>query len=157
MSLSLLNPLPDPMHKVRELQREIDALRERLRQVEESAHSERAKTAVVERGVSELRNVLNPLYTALRHIYGEIDAMEIEEQTTHVSPKKSAVWENWKSKLGGLPAKAIDALLLNGPMNRTQLRIQLGCATGSVTNVIVALNKAGLIDKDGTKVKLKEL
>ena len=47
--------------------------------------------------------------------------------------------------------------MVHGEMNQTQLRIILGCATRTVTNVVAALNQAKLIDKRDGKIRLKEL
>ena len=87
---------------------------------------------------------------------GEIDGMGLSEVAAD-APRSSVAWEQWKAKLPGLPSKAIDILLLNGELNRTQLRIQLGCATRSVTDVIYKLNQAGLINKNGGNISLKEI
>jgi DNA-binding MarR family transcriptional regulator len=73
------------------------------------------------------------------------------------SPQKSAVWESWKQKLGPMPAKAIDALLMHGALTQTQLRIHVGCAAGSISDLVYRLNKAGIINKNGGKISLKEL
>ena len=48
-------------------------------------------------------------------------------------------------------------LLLHGELNRTQLRLHLSCATRSITDVVYKLNQAGLINKNGGKISLKEL
>lgn len=100
-----------------------------------------------------------PLYRGLQEVFGELDVSGITDTEPGHSSANHAVWDQWKVKLGAnsLLAKAIDSLLLHKELNRTQLRIQLGCATGSVTNVIVALNKAGLINKNGGKISLKQL
>jgi hypothetical protein len=149
--------LPPPRDRVTELQRENDSLKTQIRELNIALTREQEQRMTIESGALSLRSALSPLYRALQHVFGDLDAMGIQGTQAAAAPQHKAVWENWKQKLGGLPARAIDALLLHGAMNRTQLRIQLGCANGSVTNVIVALNKAGLIDKNGSKVSLKEL
>jgi DNA-binding MarR family transcriptional regulator len=91
-------------------------------------------------------------------VFGHLDDMlPSSTSAPTVSDNKREVWESWKQKLGGLTAKAIDVLMLHGPMNQAQLRIQLACAQRSVTNVIAALNKAALINKVDGKISLKEL
>jgi DNA-binding Lrp family transcriptional regulator len=56
-----------------------------------------------------------------------------------------------------MPAKAIDALLMHGALTQTQLRIHVGCAAGSISDLVYRLNKAGIINKNGGKISLKEL
>ena len=155
MSLSLA-ALPNPMDEVRRLRQENDTLREELREAREEASSCRREAATAARGAQELRTVLTPLYQGLQHIFGEIDAMGVGESPAS-SPQKSAVWESWKQKLGPMPAKAIDALLMHGALTQTQLRIHVGCAAGSISDLVYRLNKAGIINKNGGKISLKEL
>jgi hypothetical protein len=107
-----------------------------------------------ERVLHDLRRHLAPFYDRLRAVFGELDtAVAASPQTVPTNP----IWEAWKKRLGGLPAKAIDVLLLHGELSRTQLRIHLQCATGSVPDIVYKLNQAGLINKNGSKISLKEL
>jgi hypothetical protein len=46
---------------------------------------------------------------------------------------------------------------MHGQLTQTQLRIHVGCATGSVTSIVFQLNKVGLINKNGGRISLKEL
>jgi hypothetical protein len=158
MNSLVLNPLPEPL--------ELDALRVALRdkklriaELEEQLAAERAKRMSTERSVEELRGVLLPLYSGLQVVFGHFEEIGVSGNgsAAPAASAQDAVWESWKQKLGGLTAKAIDALRLHGPMNKGQLRIQLRCATGSVTNIVTALNKAGLINKNGNMIALKEL
>jgi len=134
-----------------------EGLRARVRSLEEELRVERAKNTSAYKGLQQLQAILSPLYVALQRIFGEIETIGISENVVAHGLQKSAAWEAWKQKLGGLPAKAIDVLLLHGEMNRTQLRIQVGCATRSVTDIVYKLNQAGLINKNGGKISLKEL
>ena len=150
----MLSALPDPQTQINSLQRALAEKTKRVEQLEEALRQERNKNAGTEAGVSQLRATLTPLFQALQLVFGHIDAME----PGPVSHAKAAVWESWKQKLGGgLTGRAIDALMLHGPMNQTQLRIQLSCATRTVTNIVGALNKAGLINKVDGKIALKEI
>jgi len=158
MSLSLAK-LPDPFETIEQLRQENAELQRQLAESENALQAERRQRLGLEKGAVELRSVLAPLYRALRHIHGELDAMGVGEEagTGAASGAKSPVWEQWKQKLGrdGMAAKAIDILLLHGELNRTQLRIQLACATRTVADVVYKLNQAGLIDKNGNKIALK--
>lgn len=112
--------------------------------------------------LSNLRRQLSPLYRALQMVFGELDAAGIGEASpsstgTPNSDRTTAVWTSWKSKLGVGPAKLIDALLLHGEMNTQQLAIACGMNRNTVPNYIHALNKAGLISKNGGRFSLKSL
>lgn len=161
MGLSLLSPLPDQNEIVRQLRRENEQLRSQLSEAQEDARQMRQKLTIVEGGASMLRTVLNPLYSALAHIYGELDAMGVNGGTppspTGMDPRKAAVWEDWKRKMPGIPARFIDALMLHGELTQTQLRLHAKCAQGSVAGVVSQLWKAGLINKNGGRISLKEL
>lgn len=146
--------VPNQQQQIESLERELYQHRCHLAEAEEALRQERQKNAGVERGVSELRTALTPLYQALQRIFGETDGIGAAESAP---AKSSPVWESWKAKLSGSAAKAIDALLLHGTMTAEQLRIHLGCATRTCYNIIGELNKAGLIDKHGGKISLKEL
>ena len=166
-NLSILGPLrpqsPDPERRRRELEAEVDDLHNQLDDKDAELRRERQKMAAVERGVAELRTVLNPLYQALQHIYGEIDAMGVGESvSTAAAPtvRASAAWESWKQKLGpnSAAAKIIDILMLHGELTHTQLRIHIGTSRmQTVYDAVSKLNKAALLNKNGDKFSLKEL
>jgi hypothetical protein len=112
------------------------------------------------RAIAALRQQLNPLYRALQAVFGEMDALGGSEapESSSVAPQKKAVWEAWKQKLPGYPAKFIDALLLHGEMSGPQLRVVMQCATNTVYNVASQLNKLGLLgNAPKGRYKLKEL
>jgi chromosome segregation ATPase len=154
----VLNALPDFSSQLRSLQTELQQRSERIAELEEELRREKLKRSAIENGAASLRMTLAPLYNALQMVFGHIDTINPNGvQNNPVSDSKRAVWDSWKQKLGGLTAKAIDVLMLHGPMNSTQLRIQLHCANGSVTNIVTALNKAGLINRVDGKIALKEI
>jgi hypothetical protein len=151
--MSTLAVLPDRQ------QQQIESLRQALAAAEEELRQERAKNAAGFEGIRDLRRALQPLFSALQKIYGEIEAVGgSSEPSTGADPRKRAVWEAWKTKMPGIPTKIIDALLLHGALTQTQLRIHAQCARSSVPNAVMQLNRAGLINKsaDG-KISLKEL
>ena len=139
--------------EVRRLSREVTEARADA----ESAHRETA------RALTELRRQLSPLYRALQMVFGELDAVGVDDvhhaaaPPSAGNPRTSAVWESWKSRMQGAPAKVIDALLLHQDMNQQQLCIATGIPRGSMTNVISRLNKAGLLNKNGGRISLKQL
>lgn len=154
--LSLLNSPPDPQAVVRSLQEELSNRTQQLRNAEKELLMERQKNHALEMGVAQLRQVLEPLFRGLQMVFGEIDGMAIGSDAP-AARKAGPAWDSWKQKMGGLTAKAIDVLLLHGALNQTQLRIHLGCARGSVPGIVSQLNKAGLINKNGGQISLKEL
>lgn len=161
MTISAVPDLRD--RQLESLKEQLREAREQLEQVEQELAAERSKRKGVERGVQEMRRVLAPLYGALQLLHGEMDAMGIgvspqaETGNGSYDQKKAAVWESWKKKLGGKAADAIDVLALHGELNADQLRLHLHCATNYVYNVISQLNKAGIINKNGGRISLKEL
>lgn len=139
-----------------------DAQRDEIRELRAELSRARADAAKSKHeathALSALRKQLNPLYRALQAVYGEMDAIGVEEgAATAPTSRMSAVWENWKSKMPGRPAQIIDALMLHGAMNSTQIAIAIGIHRNNVPQLIFRLNKAGLIDKNGTKYSLKQL
>lgn len=160
MSMVPFTPGPDLGKRINELTADLEAAETRADRLEVELKAERRKNATTEKGVAQLRTILSPLHQALGMVFGQIDAMGVSESNGTVpasAPKMSAAWEQWKERLGGATARAIDALMVHGEMNQTQLRIILGCATRTVTNVVAALNQAKLIDKRDGKIRLKEL
>lgn len=154
----MLNALPDRDAQFRSLQQELFARNRQLEDSERALREERQKNAALESGLANLRQVLGPLYGGLRLIFGEMDAMGVgSSSASSVDPRVQAAWDNWKQKLGGTAARFIDALLLHGEMTQTQLRIAVGCAKGTVPGVVCNLNKAGLLNKNGGKISLKQL
>lgn len=150
--MSSLAVLPNPHEQIADLRRQLADVQEDLRQ-------ERSKNAQGAAAVAELRRVLTPLYGGLRAVFGEMEALGVAEVAAPGGdPRKRVVWEAWKQRLPGIPSKMIDALLVHGALNRTQLRIHAGCARSSIPNAIGTLYRAGVIDKRGDgKISLKEL
>ena len=138
-----------------------DALHDEIRQLRRELSEARREVARARdesnRAMSALRKQLNPLYRALQAVFGELDAAHVDDAAPATNARTSAVWESWKARLPGRPAQAIDALLLHGPMNSTQIGIAIGMHRNNVPVVMHKLNKAGLIDKQGNKYALKTL
>lgn len=144
-----------PANNHAELVEENRRLRIQVRQLDEALRLERLKEEAAQAGVKELRKILNPLHKALGAVFGEMDAMQLGDEVS--SPKSSAVWDSWKSRLGGTSAKIIDALMLHGSMNQTQIAIATGLSRTNMPTYIHKINKAGLIDKNGNEYSLKKL
>lgn len=152
--------LPPPRDRVAELTRENESLKAEIRELRNQLAREQERSGAVEEGAFRLRGALSPLYIALQQVFGDLDAMGIEEgagKQSAPATAKSAVWESWKQKLGGKVAQAIDVLALHGEMNAKQLRLHLQCGNDYIYNVISKLHTNGLINKNGGKISLKQL
>src|SRR6185437_5134245 len=138
---------------IESLRGEISGLQQQLQ--EQRADARRAAVAAA-RGSQELRRVLTPLYQALRMIFGELDAMGVNEGSgeSAMPSKTTKVWQAWKDRLGGSPAKFIDALLTHEEMNAAQLRVAMQCRLQTVYDAASKLNKLGLITKNNGKYSL---
>jgi len=113
-----------------------------------------------EAGVKNLRRQLQPLYTALQQVFGEIDALIDSEEPTSVAPdaRVKAIWESWKQRLGPTCAKMIDALLLQPDMTNRQIATAIG--TGRIQTVydgVAKMNKNSLLIKNGDRYSLRKL
>ena len=153
--------LPPPRDRVAELQRENETLKTQVRDLNSALSEARIRISSLEAGTGRLRAALTPLYGALQHVFGDLDDMGVEmpnaPANSGIDSRQKAIWDSWKQKLDPQAGKAIEALLTHGALNQTQLRIHIGCAKGSVPGIVFRLNKAGLIDKNGGKISLKEL
>lgn len=144
----------DDDNELADLREEVQQLRSELR----AARSEAARAKQdVGQAVAALRRQLTPLYRALQGVFGEMDAIGVEDATPATNSRTTAVWEAWKSRIGGQPAQLIDAFLLHGEMTSGQIAIAIGINPKNVAQVVHKLNKAGLIQKNGSKFSLKQL
>lgn len=110
------------------------------------------------RATAALRRQLSPLYQALQQVFGELDIIGTPDSPSLADPRKVAVWESWKTKLGGgKPAELIDALLQHGEMNAVQLRVAMHCHINTVYETTGKLLKLGILSKNGGKYSLREL
>lgn len=135
----------------------IEGLREKNRRLDEALRLERLKVGQSEAGVRELKRVLTPLYRALQAVFGEIDAMDIQDAGPAASPVATQAWDVWKSRLGPACAKVISALQVQPGMTQTQIGIATGMGNNNMPTYISRLNKAGLINKNGKHISLKQL
>ena len=122
--LAIEGQVEDP--EVESLRAEVRSLRSELVRVRADATRASQEST---RALALLRKQLTPLYRALQAVFGEIDAAGVTENNGNEpdNPRISVVWQSWKSRLGGRKAQVIDALLVHGEMNTTQLAIAIGC------------------------------
>lgn len=145
--------------QVAKLRGELSDARHELARVRED--SNRAMTGV--------RQQLSPLFRALQRLFGELDdagvadvapsvsASAASQPTPAANDRTAAIWDSWKARLPGGPAKIIDALMLQSDMNTQQLAIATGVHRNSIPAMIYKLNKAGLLNKNGGRFSLKQL
>jgi hypothetical protein len=139
------------------LQRDVDDLRLDVQRAKNE--SARALAAL-----ANLRNQLNPLYRALRAIFGELETVDLPEVGTAsagvaaaYSAKSDPRWEAWKEKLGGRRAEMIAVLLEHGTMSAAQLAAALHASPDTAYKVAAQLQNAGLISRNAGRFSLKEL
>jgi hypothetical protein len=118
----------------------------------------RKRVALADAPIARLRENLAPFYQLLQTIFGDID--ELAPDVAQVSggatnePKSSAVWEEWKARFPGAPAKVIAALQKHRDADTTQLCVLIGTSRRqTVADAIHKLNKAGLINKNGGRTR----
>jgi hypothetical protein len=146
----------------------INELRDEVRHLRQDLALAKSETAAVKRdtarAVSELRRQLSPLYRALQAVFGELDAAGVEDTATTSAdraagdPRKRAIWDSWKARLGPTCAKVIEALLLQPDMTNRQIAVAIG--TGRIQTVydaIAKMNKVSLLTKSGDRYSLKQL
>jgi chromosome segregation ATPase len=123
------------------------------------------------RALTHLRQTLSPLYRSLQRVFGELDDAGVSDvagasaAAQGVSPapasgtdaRVTAVWASWKEKFSPACGKVIDALLLHGELNSVQIKVAARIGSGTVSESIGRLNKAGLITKNGNRFSLKVL
>jgi len=143
-----------------ELRRKIARLEEGLHHCQTQLENTKRDFSAAQRSLATLRHQLQPLYNALRMVFGELDAAGVDSVTPTASgpsARVAGVWESWKTKLGGKQAEFIQALLEHGEMTAVQLKVATHTGTSTVPQVIYKLNHLGLINKNGGKYSLKEL
>jgi hypothetical protein len=147
------------------LRDEIDQLKSDLRKMRQERDTARADGLAAQSAIAALRDVLGPLRRAIGAIYGEIDAAGIpESQAPAPSPslgqqpaaQPSSRWSALTTKLGGLRARFIQALLDFGPSTVTGIRAATGMSKQSAYNTANDLTKLGLITRKGSQYALKE-
>jgi hypothetical protein len=142
------------------LRREIAGLEQELQQTKETANKAKRAAEDSIQAIRALRSQLQPLYTALKMIFGEI--ARVETGTIGNTPGFTGPgglnpkWEMLKTRLGGRQAEFID-LMQHGEMTAAQLRAAAHCDIRTAYATIEKMKAAGLLNKNGGKFSLKEL
>jgi len=104
--------------------------------------------------IANLRKQLEPQYRALQALFGDM-----EKVSGNGSVANRSDWEPWIQKLSGRCGKMIEALLNRGQLTRTQLATitEQSANSGSFATNLARLNTNGLIEKEGDKIRLRQL
>lgn len=136
-----------------DLRRQLADLEDEL--VVARAEAKRAR-GQIERGVRLLREATTPLFNGLKMIHGQMDDLVPDNGVT--SPSGSDKWDAIKKRMTPRLAGAIDILLVQGGMRRTQLASAMKMDYSNCSkNVITILLRQGLLVDNGGELSLKEL
>jgi chromosome segregation ATPase len=144
---------------------EIERLRGQIEDLSNELEVARAEakraTQQAARAVAKLRQTLGPLYNSLQMLFGEIDATGLAEDAPAGSVGTQAAnpkWDTIKARLAPRMREAIDILLIQKTMKRTQLAAALRMDYSNCNkNVIGLLLRQGLLIDNGQGLSLKEL
>jgi len=155
---------PDPQDAradaVRDLRDKIDELGSRLDQAREEARQWHEKYEQAYMALAKLRRTLNPLYSSLQTLFGDLalvsdygagETVPAQPAAPVQDDRTKAVWDAWKTKLGRNCARIIDALLVHGSLTSTQISVTTGIHLSNVPKSIYVMNRAGIINKEGGK------
>lgn len=137
---------------IEDLQQQVHDLKRDLRDTQGELSA--AKRANVQ-AVAALKKELSPLYRALQSLFGELDKFDVESFDGRAGGDK---WEAVKVRLAPRLREAIDILLIQGTMRRTQLANALKMDYSNCTkNVIGVLIRQGWVVDSGGQLSLKQL
>ena len=112
--------------------------------------------------VSKLRSVIGALRTHLEPDFRTLQALFSDLNAATPSNGLHAdreIWEPWKQKLGKRPGMMIEALLQRGELTRTQLATltEQSPNSGGYANNLSVLNRNGLLERNGDKLRLRKI
>lgn len=109
------------------------------------------------RALAAIRHQMEPWHKALKLLFGEMEAIGGDANPTDDNSQQ-AKWETVKRQMPPRLAQAIDLLMLQGRMKRTQIASALKMDYSNCTkNVIGALLRQGWIVENGGELSLKRL
>lgn len=152
----LLEGHPSADDSVR-LRREIAGLEHELQEAKNEAVKYKQASSDSIQAIRALREALDPFHKALKMIFGEMSRVDAgkTEVTAEGARTANSKLEMMKERLGGRQAEFIE-LLEHGEMTTAQLAAAGHCHHQTVATIIMKLNRAGLIQKNGNKFSLKE-
>lgn len=120
---------------------------------------EKKKTASMVRAIANLREILNPVHQGLRAIFGEIEAVGVNEVTPAAAAGGSApssYWDEMKKRWPGKATDIISVLLLQKSLNATQLAHATRSGINTVYKAVEKMVNAGVVQKSGKIYSLIE-
>lgn len=135
---------------------------ERLQAALDDAEERATNGAQAVRAVAAMKLTLTPLYNALRVLFGEIDAVNVDVPHNAMPGSAAAipaVWQSWLDKFGTgtLQYRFVSTLLKHPTLTATQLRVHMQCSNQSVYDTAAKLNKLGLSSNNSGKYSLREI
>ena len=119
-----------------------------------------ATRAENEVAIGSLRRCLTPLYQALQRVFGDMDAIAPvgdEPAATGSAANGNSRWDAIKQRNPGRIAEAIDALLIHGPLNVSQMAAVIHIDRSNCSkNVVGKMLRMGIAERDGQKIRLRE-
>ena len=139
---------------VEQMRIEIERLTSLNHRLDEALRLERNKTAAIEAGSRELRQILLPLFNAMKRIYGELDLMGIADALDPTpgasSGNRNEFWERTKARVGGKMADIIDVLMGHPGMTTTAVAKAAGCRVTTASTLLSRLKGQNLTMKKGS-------
>lgn len=141
------------------LKREMAGLQKELDEARDEVLVLRQASKDATQAIAALRKQLEPMYNALRMIFGEIDRVKAESvssdlgSATEQNSAQHAKWEPWKRKLAVREWQVVETLLDHGPMTRPALATALRCHPDTVSQLVGKLK--AIIAKQGDKFVLR--
>lgn len=164
MTVLALNSSPQagPDHRDRIIASLEEDNRDLQKQVAEARRELEVQRSESTRAVGELRRQLSPLYTALRMVFGEIDSVLPVDESAPTNQAaghgREGKWDAIKQRMAPRLREAVDILLLQGSMKRTQLAAALKMDYSNCTkNVVGIMLRQGWLVDNGGNLSLKEL
>lgn len=112
----------------------------------------RQELATAKAALDAVRKIMEPQYRVMQKVFGELESLGSSASSAGID---GSVFEPWKQKLAGSPAKLIDVLLERGECTKAQLQTLSALGRESLRVAISKLNVNGLIEKDGDKIRLR--
>jgi hypothetical protein len=141
--------------EIAQLKREKEKLEQDLAHAQMEAKHAKANA---EQSVRNLRASLTGLYTGLKQLFGEMDAIAPNaDNQDGASPAANTKWDVWRQRFPGKGAQIIDLLLIQQQMNVRQLCAALKCDPRTLAQYIHKLTKADLVQKNGKDYSLKPI
>lgn len=112
----------------------------------------RQELSAARTALEAVRKAMEPEYRAMQKLFGDLESVP---SATGGGAVDAGVFDPWKQKLAGSPAKLIDVLLSRGECTKPQLQTLCALGRESLRVAISKLNVNGLIEKDGDKIRLR--